>query len=127
MGEFQGGQGHPGRARGTQGKAGEGVPRAPWGLGAPWLPPGSPWPSLGAPGLPGAPSNYLNKRPGLYACLSSLQAIPFPGPSPFNLSDSTSICLSSSRRRLEEEEERSKRKKKRRKRKRKRKKKKNKE
>ena len=31
--------------------------------GGPWLSPGSPWPSLGAPGLPGAPSNYLNKRP----------------------------------------------------------------
>jgi hypothetical protein len=28
---------------------------------------GSPWPSLGAPGLPGAPSNYLNKRPALRA------------------------------------------------------------
>ena len=33
---FWGGQEHPGRARGTQGKAREGVPRAPWG------PPGSP-------------------------------------------------------------------------------------
>ena len=42
--ELQGGQGHPGRARGTQGK----VPRAPWG------PPGFrlawvPLPGLGTP------------------------------------------------------------------------------
>ena len=42
--ELQGGQGHPRRARGTQGKAREGVPRAPWGApGFPLGPPGPPW------------------------------------------------------------------------------------
>ena len=40
----------------------QGAPREPW-VPLPWLSPGSPWPSLGAPGLPGAPSNYLNNRP----------------------------------------------------------------
>ena len=39
-----GGQGHPGMARGTQEKAMEGVPRAPWGPPGFLLgPPGTPW------------------------------------------------------------------------------------
>ena len=44
-----GGQEHPGMARGTQGKARDGVPRAPWGA------PGFP---LGPPGPPCVPLAY---------------------------------------------------------------------
>ena len=55
--EAREGQGDPGES--------QGAPREPW-VPLPWLSPGSPWPSLGAPGLPGAPSNYLNNRPAIW-------------------------------------------------------------
>merc|ERR1711966_142530 len=62
---FFGGQGHPGRARGNPGES-QGAPGSPGYpmVPLPWLSPGPPWPSLGAPGLQKKNWDLLSMRGG---------------------------------------------------------------